>query len=63
MIGNSLNGTLDDRRVSEQTWVGESDVPAAARLTKRIDYYLDLEATSSTASEFYQVGIYIYQFS
>jgi len=33
MVGNSkqLNGTLDDRRVSEQMWLGEDTSPEAAR--------------------------------
>jgi len=31
MLGNSKNGTMDDRRVSEQTWLTESDTPAMQR--------------------------------
>ncbi len=53
-----LNGSIDDRRVSEQTWMVEANTSAAARLTKRIDTFLDLEATSEVHSESYQVCAY-----
>jgi len=55
MVGKSMNGSLDDRRVSEQTWLSEETSPEAARLTVRIDDYLDLESGSGNHSEFYQV--------
>ena len=55
MVGKGLNGSIDDRRVSEQTWMTEDKVEAAARLTKRIDTFLDFEATSEKHSESYQV--------
>ena len=57
-LGNRMNGTNDDRRVSEQTWLTEKDAEATARLTKRIDTFLDLEAESTTHSELYQVANY-----
>jgi hypothetical protein len=31
MIGSKGNGTMDDRRVSEQTWLTEEDTNALAR--------------------------------
>lgn len=58
MVGKAMNGTLDDRRVSEQTWLEESESEAARRLTERIDNFLDLEATSTKSSELYQVANY-----
>ena len=58
MVGKALNGTLDDRRVSEQTWLTEDDTEATARITKRLDYYMDLEVKSTNHSELYQVANY-----
>lgn len=58
MVGNRLNGTLDDRRVSEQTWLTEKDANATMRLTYRIDTFLDLESGSTNHSELYQVANY-----
>ena len=58
MVGKGLNGTLDDRRVSEQAWLNETEAESVARVTKRIDYFLDLEADSSNHSEQYQVANY-----
>lgn len=58
MVGKALNGTLDDRRVSEQTWLNETDAEATARITRRLDYYLDLETMSTNHSELYQVANY-----
>ncbi len=57
MVGKSLNGSIDDRRVSEQTWMTE-ELEAAQRLTNRIDQFLDFEATSNEHSESYQVANY-----
>ncbi|TRY78772.1 hypothetical protein TCAL_01746 [Tigriopus californicus] len=58
MVGQRLNGTLDDRRVSEQTWLTEKDANATMRLTHRIDTFLDLESGSTNHSELYQVANY-----
>ncbi len=58
MVGKAMNGSIDDRRVSEQTWMIEDEVPAARRLTHRLDTFLDLEATSHNHSEAYQVANY-----
>ncbi len=44
--------------MSEQTWITEEQTPAAMRLTKRIDSFLDLDAMSTNASELYQVANY-----
>jgi hypothetical protein len=35
MVGNGKNGTMDDRRVSEQTWLTESDTPTMQRFLKK----------------------------
>ena len=54
MVGKTNgNGTgqADDRRVSEQAWLNETDSPVLARLTTRIDLFLNLNATSSSSSE------------
>lgn len=58
MVGKALNGTLDDRRVSEQTWLTEEDTEATARITRRLDYFMDLETKSTNHSELYQVANY-----
>ena len=58
MVGTKLNGTLDDRRVSEQTWLTEKSTPATARLTNRIDNFLDFQVESSKHAELYQVANY-----
>ena len=57
MVGKSMNGSIDDNRVSEQSWMTEK-VIAARRLTRRIDQFLDMEATSDVHSEAYQVANY-----
>ncbi|CAB4062470.1 P4HA [Lepeophtheirus salmonis] len=53
------NGTnaVDDRRVSEQSWINE-EVPAARKLTDQINDYLNLLVDSSIHSELYQVANY-----
>jgi len=48
----------DDNRVSEQTWFNEDMSGAAKRITGRLDGFLDVEATSTTHSELYQVANY-----
>ncbi len=58
MVGKSMNGTLDDRRVSEQTWVHEDDSEAAERISQRMDQFLDLETRSTNHSELFQVANY-----
>jgi prolyl 4-hydroxylase len=58
MVGNKINGTLDDRRVSETTWLHEDDSEAAERISKRMDYFLDLETRSTNHSELFQVANY-----
>ena len=35
MVGKSVNGSADDRRVSETAWLIEGDTPALQRLTDR----------------------------
>jgi hypothetical protein len=41
MVGKSVNGSADDRRVSETAWLIEADTPALQRLTDRssVTYY------------------------
>ena len=59
MVGSekNLTGKMDDKRVSENGWLLESDSWAFAKLTERIESYMNLEATSeSGAAELYQVG-------
>ncbi|QQP49618.1 Prolyl 4-hydroxylase subunit alpha-2 [Caligus rogercresseyi] len=58
MQGNK-NGThaVDDRRVSEQSWLTE-DIPAARKLTDKINDYLNLLVDSTVHSELYQVANY-----
>ena len=58
MVGSKVNGTLDDRRVSEQTWVHEDDSADAERISERMDYFLDLETRSTNHSELFQVANY-----
>merc|ERR1740137_359492 len=58
MVGKQGNGTMDDRRVSEQAWLNETDTPALATLTNRIDHFLNLNSTSSQDAELYQVANY-----
>ena len=58
MVGKTMNATHDDRRVSAQSWVNEKDCNAAQRLTTRLDYFLDVSATSARDSELYQVANY-----
>jgi len=58
MVGKQGNGTADDRRVSEQAWLNETDTVALATLTNRIDHFLNLNATSSQDAELYQVANY-----
>lgn len=58
MVGSKVNGTLDDRRVSEQTWVHEDDSADAERVSKRMDHFLDLETRSTNHSELFQVANY-----
>lgn len=52
MVGKQVNGTglTDDRRVSEQTWLNETDSPVLDKLTNRISMFLNLNATSSSRS-------------
>merc|ERR1712156_1093538 len=58
-VGKSMNGSLSDYRVSEQTWITEEMSPnGAAKLTKRIEGFLDLEAESTEDAELYQVANY-----
>ena len=35
MVGKKGNGTMDDRRVSEQAWLNETDTAALGTITKR----------------------------
>merc|ERR1719228_3232344 len=58
MVGKRGNGTMDDRRVSEQAWLNETDTAALATITNRIDHFLNLNATSSQDAELYQVANY-----
>ena len=58
MVGKGTNGTLDDRRVSEQTWVHEDESEAAERISKRMDRFLDLETRSGNHSELFQVIVF-----
>jgi hypothetical protein len=45
--------------VSEQTWINEEMSPdGAARITERIDQYLDLLALSTRDAELYQIANY-----
>ena len=58
-VGKSMNGSLSDYRVSEQTWITEEMSPnGAAKLTRRIEGFLDLEAESTEDAELYQVANY-----
>jgi len=58
-VGKSMNGSLSDYRVSEQTWITEEMSPnGASKLTKRIEGFLDLEAESTEDAELYQVANY-----
>ena len=58
-IGRSMNGSLSDYRVSEQTWITEDMSPnGAAKLTRRIEGFLDLEAESTEDAELYQIANY-----
>jgi len=63
-----ISGIQDDRRVSETAWLEEDDSPALAQLTNRIDTFLNLNGTSTSSSELYQVvnyglgGQYIYHY-
>jgi len=58
MVGKKGNGTMDDRRVSEQAWLNETDTAALGRITNRIDHFLNLNATSTQDAELYQVANY-----
>jgi len=60
MVGKMVNGTglTDDRRVSEQAWLNETDSLVLGRLTERIGMFLNLNVTSSVSSELYQVANY-----
>jgi len=58
MVGKMGNGTSDDRRVSEQAWLNETDANALNSITHRIDMFLNLNATSVQDAELYQVANY-----
>ena len=57
IVGLNYNGTHDDYRVSEQTWLWE-DRTSTAALTNRIKEYLNLNALSTRDAELYQVANY-----
>merc|ERR1711962_153140 len=44
MVGNGLDGTTNDQRVSETAWLQETDTSALANITQRIDAALNLDA-------------------
>lgn len=59
MVGAKYNGSMDDYRVSEQTWLNEEMSPnGAARITQRIESFVGLKAYSSRDAELYQVANY-----
>ena len=60
MVGNSHgNSTMSDYRVSEQTWINEEMSPdGAAKVTDRIQNFIDLMALSTRDAELYQVANY-----
>ena len=58
MVGSKANGTLDDRRVSEQAWLHEDDSADAESVSRRMDDFLDLETRSTNHSELFQVANY-----
>ena len=58
MVGSKANGTLDDRRVSEQAWLHEDDSAHAEAVSRRMDRFLDLETRSTNHSELFQVANY-----
>ena len=67
--GSRGNGTdTNDSRVSNTAWLTETQSTGAKSLTRRIDGFLDLEATSMSHAESYQVvnygigGLYDYHF-
>ena len=64
--GNGTQST--DKRVSNTAWLTETASTGALGLTRRIDGFLDLEATSMSHAESYQIvnygigGLYDYHF-
>ena len=45
---------IDEKRLSEQTWIDEKISAGAKRITERLDGFLEVEATSKIHSESYQ---------
>jgi hypothetical protein len=60
MVGKSVNGSADDRRVSETAWLMEGDTPALQRLTDRSSgtYYTFLPSGLLTGPRTYYTVFY-----
>jgi hypothetical protein len=55
MVGKSVNGSADDRRVSETAWLIEGDTPALQRLTDRSSKYITLTVFFCSSAAYRQV--------